>query len=83
LAHSDLTWDRINLATNLLYWACLVSLFGSVSVRNVRKAKKAGQTVCFFSAAMKRGFVVPLPFQLKRENQKSHEELGFYAPPLG
>jgi hypothetical protein len=62
---------------------CLVSLFGGVSATKRKKSEKAHQTVCFFSAAMKRGFVGPLPFQLKCENRKSQGESGFYAPSLG
>jgi hypothetical protein len=50
---------------------------------NTQEKRKAHQTVCFFSAAMKHNFVGLLPFQLKCENQNSHGESGFYAPPLG
>jgi hypothetical protein len=48
-----------------------------------KKSEKARQTVCFFYAAMKRGFIGPLPFQLKRDNQKLQGESGLYPAPLG
>jgi hypothetical protein len=55
----------------------------SASVRKRKKSEKARQTVCFFYAAMKRGFIGPLPFQLKRDNQKLQGESGLYPAPLG